>query len=354
MIVAEINQQSLENEKEGDSSLNLNLDIIKKSEENYCEETKSLKYDSSYKAVLSDIKSNNILRKSSTISTNVSQNENGLENISLKNSYNDENTSSTLPNFNRERLYSTPISNYYDGTDNYFRELFPNKNDYQKSNNYLPKEIYFKKHFNSEDINLIYEEKETKNGNPNNQILIPQTTSNPNSFRNFPIYYLGYCGPIIPFTPKSYKKNETNKNEDSNAIKEKKNEFKDIKNKQPIPTPIFISPINPIKSTFFLNQVPTNKNHYNKFQTKKMKTFSERSGDWTCNSCHNLNFAFRNICNRCKLPKPGTQDKNGNNDEKKNSDGNNKNYYQNKRYKKSYQYYNESVTNYNKNIMEEK
>lgn len=39
---------------------------------------------------------------------------------------------------------------------------------------------------------------------------------------------------------------------------------------------------------------------------------------------------------------------------KKNSDGNNKNYYQNKRYKKSYQYYNESVTNYNKNIMEEK
>lgn len=48
-----------------------------------------------------------------------------------------------------------------------------------------------------------------------------------------------------------------------------------------------------------------------------MKTFSERSGDWTCNSCHNLNFAFRNICNRCKLPKPGTQDKNGNNDEKK-------------------------------------
>ena len=354
MIVAEINQQSLENEKEGDSSLNLNLDIIKKSEENYCEETKSLKYDSSYKAVQSDTKSNNILRKSSTISTNVSQNENGLENISLKNSFNDENKSSTLPNFNRERFYSTPISNYYDGTDNYFRELFPNKNDYQKSNNYLPKEIYFKKHFNSEDINLIYEEKETKNGNPNNQILIPQTTSNPNSFRNFPIYYLGYCGPIIPFTPKSYKKNDTNKNEDSNAIKEKKNEFKDIKNKQPIPTPIFISPINPIKNTFFLNQVSTNKNHYNKFQTKKMKTFSERSGDWTCNSCHNLNFAFRNICNRCKLPKPGTQDKNGKNDEKKNSEGNNKNYYQNKRYKKSYQYYNESVTNYNKNIMEEK
>ena len=117
---------------------------------------------------------------------------------------------------------------------------------------------------------------------------------------------------------------------------------------------MFISPINPIKNTFFLNQVSTNKNHYNKFQTKKMKTFSERSGDWTCNSCHNLNFAFRNICNRCKLPKPGTHDKNGNNDEKKNSDGNNKNYYQNKRYKKSYQYYNESVTNYNKNIMEEK
>jgi hypothetical protein len=36
---------------------------------------------------------------------------------------------------------------------------------------------------------------------------------------------------------------------------------------------------------------------------KSQKHFSERIGDWTCFSCKNLNFAFRNVCNRCQLPK---------------------------------------------------
>ena len=34
-----------------------------------------------------------------------------------------------------------------------------------------------------------------------------------------------------------------------------------------------------------------------------MRPFNERSGDWICQNCRNLNFAFRNECNRCKLPK---------------------------------------------------
>jgi hypothetical protein len=47
----------------------------------------------------------------------------------------------------------------------------------------------------------------------------------------------------------------------------------------------------------------TPKNFYNKFQGKKMRPFTERSGDWICKNCKNLNFAFRTECNRCKLPK---------------------------------------------------
>ena len=43
----------------------------------------------------------------------------------------------------------------------------------------------------------------------------------------------------------------------------------------------------------------------------KVKTFLgetelpliERKGDWTCPNCHNLNFAFRQQCNRCHLAK---------------------------------------------------
>ena len=36
---------------------------------------------------------------------------------------------------------------------------------------------------------------------------------------------------------------------------------------------------------------------------KKKKPLVERKGDWQCPACHNLNFAFRISCNRCKLPK---------------------------------------------------
>ena len=34
------------------------------------------------------------------------------------------------------------------------------------------------------------------------------------------------------------------------------------------------------------------------------KPFDKRKGDWLCPECHNLNFAFRIVCNRCKIPKP--------------------------------------------------
>lgn len=36
---------------------------------------------------------------------------------------------------------------------------------------------------------------------------------------------------------------------------------------------------------------------------RKVKPFAERVGDWVCNNCKNLNFSFRNICNRCQMAK---------------------------------------------------
>lgn len=43
-----------------------------------------------------------------------------------------------------------------------------------------------------------------------------------------------------------------------------------------------------------------NKNSLNK---NKNKIIKGKKGDWFCHICHNLNFAFRIICNRCKTPK---------------------------------------------------
>lgn len=171
-------------------------------------------------------------------------------------------------------------------------------------------------------------------------------------------------GQIIPFTPKNYKKAENEittpekkEEKESKQTKEENNpkikENKDVLKKQSIPTPIFlpsIAPIAaPIANAIFLNQVQVNKNYYNKFQAKKSRCFAGRNGDWTCMSCRNLNFAFRVVCNRCKLPKPQTTEKKETNDEKKNNfENNNRNRFQNKnkyKYKKNYQYYNDANSN---------
>ena len=82
--------------------------------------------------------------KASTVSTGISQNEVYLEQINilypgnLKMEKNDRKESFTMYNninFTRERLNSTPITNYYQGIDYYLREKQPensNKCNYKK------------------------------------------------------------------------------------------------------------------------------------------------------------------------------------------------------------------------------
>ena len=54
---------------------------------------------------------------------------------------------------------------------------------------------------------------------------------------------------------------------------------------------------------------PKNKfsNGNKKNKQKGKKYFEVRDGDWRCNQCNNLNFSFRNKCNRCNLPKELSQ-----------------------------------------------
>jgi hypothetical protein len=40
-----------------------------------------------------------------------------------------------------------------------------------------------------------------------------------------------------------------------------------------------------------------------KKEGKNKKHFEVRAGDWNCKKCNNLNFSFRNKCNRCGIPK---------------------------------------------------
>ena len=74
---------------------------------------------------------------------------------------------------------------------------------------------------------------------------------------------------------------------------------------------------------------------------KKQKPFTEREGDWICNSCKNLNFAFRVECNRCKLPK-GADSKTHCNEEKNN---NKESSQEKKTYQRTQRYHKHKKTN---------
>ena len=84
--------------------------------------------------------------------------------------------------------------------------------------------------------------------------------------------------PIIPFTPKNLinKEKEIDKTKEINNGEKKENKSEENKNKDKVmptvfvPTPIFINQMN-----------KTQKNIYNKFQVRKMRPFTERTGDWS-------------------------------------------------------------------------
>ena len=152
-------------------------------------------------------------------------------------------------------------------------------------------------------------------------------------------YYLVSSGiPIVPFTPKKLKEQTENQNQnDLNKEKEIINndcENNKTNNEKMLPT-VFVPTsliINPI--------LKSQKNIYNnKYQKKKQKPFMERTGDWICKKCKNLNFSFRQECNRCKLPKKEVIETEEKKEENNKIDNNGNNYYN----------YNNNIQQYKKN-----
>ena len=118
---------------------------------------------------------------------------------------------------------------------------------------------------------------------------------------------------ILPKSLFSSVKNKNNsfEKENANVINKSSNSSEEnslLKNLNLLSQPYI--PKNKILSSVFINSnnyllnAKADKLKKNKGDKKKKKnTFVKRKGDWICYKCKNLNFAFRNFCNKCKLSK---------------------------------------------------
>ena len=162
------NQKEIENSSNTpaqNNKININLNTIKE-EENYSNkdeqqehssEDENLGYNSNYiiqkrSKNISDNKNIEEISSKSKASTAISLNESSSEQTNifysgyLKNENFERKESYNLYkniNFTRERLNSTPVTNYFEGIDFYLRGIQPEKNDYTKSGNFIEKEKFF-------------------------------------------------------------------------------------------------------------------------------------------------------------------------------------------------------------------
>ena len=142
-------------------------------------------------------------RSSSTGSTTSSKNVEFSEISNLPTPTNKE--SNNLKLFGNINTYSSPISNFFLGVDDYFKEILPEGLEYNKTGNYITKEKYLKENFSIsekkvEEINDISENQKLFNDPiiENNKIpvAIPPINSIPmrggRGKFDIPMYYIGF------------------------------------------------------------------------------------------------------------------------------------------------------------------
>ena len=259
----------------------------------------------------------------------------------------------------RQRKMSSPICFYFDGSDKILSKMFKNNIDIKNSNNFIQKEILFNKsskiinhinknnkffnEFNQNNLNfnLYYEnnnylsnvnKKEFINNNENlsfnndnkidlnlNFLFIPKQNINNNicdyNVLQNQLYDLNYINNINNFRNNllnnniskrklSYNNEERIINNYYNKILNQNNNYQNQETNYN--TMLFSYNNNNNENNLQDNSLRTisNKSIRNFKNKVDKKIFDKREGDWLCPKCHNLNFAFRIICNRCKIPKP--------------------------------------------------
>ena len=267
----------------------------------------------------------------------------------------------------RQRKMSSPLCCYFEGYDKFLSKTQKTNIDMNNSQNFVKKEVYYSSskeinHFEknnfrnslfnnknkdnlnfklsyqnnnnynkSENINNNKENKKNKNEkklsfNGNQINLGLNNTFIPNQNLNY-VNFIPNLDNMIYFNNNSYQQQLYNfnyinfNNINANPANKRKlsynleegiigNYFNNILNLNNNNIQTTQGKFNPILFSYNDNSsnksIPCSKNQGEK------KPFDKRKGDWLCPECHNLNFAFRVICNRCQIPKPCDTNSNSN------------------------------------------
>ena len=252
--------------------------------------------------------------------------------------------------YDNQRKMSSPLCDYYNGFDKHLSRSFKSTVDLQNSSNYIKKEEFFSP---DKSLNNIINEKKENNcnnniGNENDEKIKKQKSNakklyfnnnyNNNQFvnnNNINNYNNNYINNNLYFYNNNYTSNQIfninyiNLNNYPIMDNHKRkmtynlqsdfigNYFNNIlyqnNRMQPQPESNLIQLSNQPKLNpmlFSYNEAQenySNPNTNNKISGNSKtgkKHLNIRKGDWHCPKCNNLNFSFRVICNRCKLPKP--------------------------------------------------
>jgi hypothetical protein len=284
--------------------------------------------------------------------SNLSINSKRKNNNNIKDNNSDSNESKSIYE-ERKRKISSPICFYYNGSDEYLSKIFKNNIDINNSNNFVKKEDIINKsskiinHININNMlnNVFYNnlnyylyKNDTFQINVNNKQFVNNNNEklsfnnncfNPMNlnFSSFPkqsindsilqqqLYNLNYINFIknnFENVNKSRRKLSYNNEEGLinnyfNNILNQKNNFH---NSEVNYNTILLN-YNNIKNNQekdlqnkIIKRAENNKSNQISKKTINKKSFDRRKGDWFCPECNNLNFAFRIICNKCKIPKP--------------------------------------------------
>ena len=296
------------------------------------------------KEIQNEIKRKEINKKLSADSTT----------ISISQEYNNY----SIDYYDYQRKMSSPLFDYFKGSDNYLSKIHERTVDMRHSLNFIKKDNFFgintKAKVILNNINNIYQNNKDNNksrkdniisGDKNNSkqrfsynykngfnsINDIQINNNINNINNYNNNYINnnYLLSNNNYPQQIFNINYINLNNyqnvprinNNNIINKRKmtysiegpfigNYFNNILNQNSTPNQNQQN-LNPILFSYNEEQSKLGVNN-NKINSKKninnakikRKPFDIREGDWKCPKCNNLNFSFRKICNRCQIPKP--------------------------------------------------